>query len=126
MTQIDKGTARLRADFNSVRDGETVVATFALDGTYVPDVNESVKVFDPEGNSCMGAVIEVLDDDSVRVRLDYGTWEDAPDESEKSVLDLMDALRESVMDAQRRRAQERGVETEQDQEAHDFTIDSAA
>ena len=34
MTEIDKGIARLRADFNSVRDAATLVATFPLDVAY--------------------------------------------------------------------------------------------
>lgn len=125
MTPIDKGTARLRADFNSVRDGETLIATVALDGTHVlPEVGDRVRVYDPEGNSCMGDVVARIDDESVRVRLDYATWEDARDESEEQVVDLMAALRESVMDAQQR-AREKGVETRQEYEVDDFTITAA-
>src|SRR5581483_5931828 len=106
MTNIEKGIARLRADFNSVRDGQTVVAAVALDGTYVlPDVGDRVWVYDPEGNRCLGEVIQLVDADSVRVNLDYGTWEDAPDAAEQPVIDLMEALRESVMEAQKRRAE---------------------
>lgn len=125
MTELDKGTARLRADFNSVRDGQTLVATVALDGTYVlPDVGDRVRVYDPERNSCLGDVLERVDDDSVRVRLDYGTWEDAPEEVEAPVVDLMEALRRSVAEAQQARA--RGVETGPErEEVDDFTVTAA-
>jgi hypothetical protein len=123
MMQIEKGTARLRADFNSVRDGETLVATFAFNGGYVlPDVGELVEVFDPEGNVCLGDVVERLDDDSFRVRLDYATWQDAPDEPVIApVTDLMDALRRSLVEAHAR-----GVETGPErEEVDDFTISAA-
>lgn len=125
MTKIDKGTARLRADFNGVRDGATIVATFAFDGTYVlPEAGERVEVYDPEGNCCLGEVVERVDDDSFRVRLDYPTWRDAPDEQDDRIVDLIDALRKSVAEAQLARA--RGIKTGPErEEVDDFTVTAA-
>ena len=126
MTRIQKGTARLRADFNNVRDGETLVATFIFDGVsfVLPDVGEQVQVYDPEGNLCLGEVVERVDDDSFRVRLDYATWRDAPEEPEvalASVTELMEALRRSVAEAR-----EHGVKTGPErEEVDDFTVSAA-
>jgi hypothetical protein len=124
MTEIERGEVRLKADFNTVRDGETVVARFDFDGSAasLPHEGERVEIYDPEGNRCSGEVIARVDDDRFRVRLDYATWEDggvlAP------TVDLMEALRQSVARTveARTRGQETGPERE---EVDDFTVSAA-
>lgn len=127
MTEIEKGAARLKADFNNVRDGATIVARFDFaHGVALPDDGDVVEVHDPEGNRCFGEVVARVDDERFRVRLNYATWQDAVDEQESApVTDLMDALRRSVLEA-RAEARSRGVDTTPERdEVDDFTIQVA-
>lgn len=96
MTEIEKGDIFLKADFNSVRDGATIVARFDFGehAAVLPNIGDEVVVRDPEGNQCRGEAIERVGDDRFRVRLDYSTWEDGM--VVEPVLDLMEALRRSV------------------------------
>jgi hypothetical protein len=70
----------LRADFNSVRQGDLLTASlrYAVPpfGLELPVVGQLIRVEDGEGNSCWGRV-EDLAPPLVRVKLDWTTWRDA-------------------------------------------------
>jgi hypothetical protein len=111
MTSLDKGAARLIVDFNSVRDGKTLVGRFDFSGApSLPEDGEHVQVYDAEGNSCDGEIIERIGDDHFRVRLNWDTWVDGDEETGAAVvlsspIDLLDALSARVL------AQARGEKT---------------
>lgn len=106
---IDKGMARLVADFNSSSDRKTLVGQIDYSGRAVlPAEGETVVIGDPEGNFCLGMVLERLDDEHFRVMVDWESWEDGEEmtrvpETLSAPVDLMEALRRSVAKIQERR-----------------------
>lgn len=109
MTTIDKGPARLEADFNSVRDGETLVARFDFSGgASLPSPYERIELYDGEGNRCYGVVVEAVGDEHFRVRPLWDTWIDAEDANETPAdgIDMVAALRASLPHAGETKASE--------------------
>jgi len=97
---LARGELRFWTDFNTVRDDGLLSALIGAGGgsDRTPEVGEVIRLFDGDGNTCFGVVTRV-DDDLVYAEPDWRTWRGAHVEI-SPVTDLLDALRESVREAQ--------------------------
>jgi hypothetical protein len=99
---------RLLTDFNSADENEAVV--LIEDVQIVPNMGEWVKLADVDGNTCE-AVVNSIDVDLIYARPLWSTWREA-DTVSGPIVELMEALRASVQQAQADRAgREDRVET---------------
>jgi hypothetical protein len=102
------GEPRLRADFNSPRSKDRVVALLGFGGsTEPPRRGQVVRLFDGDENSCLG-VVDRVDNDLVYVAPDWTTW------SVRVTLDgdLLAALRRTTHSFAEDVAETRGLDPE--------------
>ena len=91
---------RLLTDFNSADETEAIV--LVEDAQIVPTADEWVRLVDDDGNNCEGLVSGVAND-LIYVKPLWQTWREA-DTVVGPIVDLMEALRASVQQAQADRA----------------------
>jgi hypothetical protein len=108
---------RFRTDFNSIREDGLITAMLGFGGAdeELPEVGSIVRLFDGDDNSCLGVVEAILDDELILVHPEWSTWRAKvkfASEREVDPVDLMEALKASVLAARTERAETGGVAPE--------------
>ena len=105
---------RFKSDMTETPDG-TVVALPGYGGSLVlPTEGERVELFDEEGNTCMAMVVRLVHGELLHLVPDWDTWNRPTSVSVGDVplVDLMQALRESLQETRARRVGNEEAEAE--------------
>lgn len=111
-----------RTDFNNLRGDGLLTALLGFGGSIEPpSPGERVRLFDGDGNSC-GAFAMRFEHDLVWAKPDWSTWIPAV-HVENPVVELMEALRASVAQAQRAPRIRAGDQEQRETSGDDFIFD---